>query len=69
MIGTVIGYEPKYALSLNTIKGHSFSTLIGSSGGGYVNFKIYSAHFEMQFVLWCQGTHRHVYHFVGAKKT
>ena len=50
MIETVIGYEPKYALSLNPIKGHSFSTLIGSSGGGYVNFKIYSAHFAMSAI-------------------
>ena len=50
MIDTVTDYEPKYALSLNPIKGHSFSTLIGSSGEGYVNFKIYSAHFVMSAI-------------------
>ena len=50
MIGTVIGYEPRYALSLNPVKGHSFSTLMGSSGGGYVNFKIYSAHFAISAI-------------------
>ena len=50
MIETVIGYKSKYALSLNPIKGHSFSTLIGSSGGGYVNFKIYSAHVSMSAI-------------------
>ena len=50
MIWTVIGYEPKYALSLNPIKGHSFSTLISSSGGGYGKFKIYSAHVAMSAI-------------------
>ena len=50
MIETVIGYEPKYALSLNPIKGHYFSTLIGSSGVGYENFNIYSAHVEMSTI-------------------
>ena len=50
MIETVIGCEPNYDLILNPIKGHSFSTLIGSSGGGYANFKIYSAHFAISVI-------------------
>ena len=43
---TVIGYEPNYVFSSNPVKGHSFSTLINSGGGGYENFNIYSAHVE-----------------------